>query len=61
MKRRMWAQTELWNFHSYLEENHFNVIAATANSQAVLDFGRGSLIKAAAKENNLGSRVMNRL
>lgn len=60
-KRKMWAKAELWNFESYLEENSSSVIAATADSQAVLDVGRGSLIETAAKENNLGSRVLNRL
>lgn len=61
MKRKMWAKAELWNFESYLERNHSSVTAAIADSQAVLDFGRGSLIKTAVKENNLGSRVLNRL
>lgn len=60
-KRKMWAKAELWNFESYLEENSSSVIAAIADSQAVLDVGRGSLIETAAKENNLGSRVLNRL
>lgn len=26
MKREMWAKEELWNFGSYLEENHSCVI-----------------------------------
>lgn len=55
--REMWAKAELWNFGSYLEENHSCVIAAIADSQAVLVIMGGSLIETAAKENNLGSRV----
>lgn len=57
----MWAKAELWNFESYLEENHSSVTATIADSCAVFDIGRGSSIKAAAKENNLGSRVLNSL
>lgn len=61
MKRKMWVKAELWNFESYLEENHSSVIADIADSQAVFDGGRESLIETAAKENKLGSRVLNRL
>jgi len=41
MKRKMWAKAELWMFESYLEETHFSQIAAIADSQAVLDVGKG--------------------
>lgn len=57
----MWAKAELWNFETYLEENHSSVTATIADSRAVFDIGRGSSIKAAAKENNLGRRVLNSL
>lgn len=53
MGRKMQAK-ELWALESYLEY-HLSVIAATTNSQALLDIGRGNLIKTAAMENNLGS------
>lgn len=43
------------------KKKHSCVIAAIADSQAVLESGRGSLIRTAAKEDNLGSRVLDRL
>lgn len=61
MKTEMWAKAELWNSESQSEENLSGVISAPADSQAVLDAGRGNLIETAAKENNFGSRVLNRL
>lgn len=54
MKRKIQGKEELWTFERYLEY-HLSMIAAITDSQAVLDIGRGCLIKTAAKENNLGS------
>lgn len=53
-KKDTGAKEELWAFESYLEY-HLSMIAAITDSQAVLDIGKGCLIKTAAKENNLGS------